>query len=101
MPTANPHSTRIPPRPETRHAPRSLLEVTEMQERYLQPHQARKREPTSFENLLGDSIERAFAAGIHDLAGLVDYLNQAGPTCPGGEPWTADAYQTLIARLGE
>ncbi len=72
-----------------------------MQERYLQPHQARKREPTSFENLLGDSIERAFAAGIHDLPGLVDYLNQAGPTCPGGEPWTADAYQTLIARLGE
>lgn len=82
-------------------AHRSALEVIEMQDRYLQPQQARKREPTSFENLLGDSIERAYGAGIHDLAGLVDYLNQAGPTCPGGQPWTEEAYRTLIARLGE
>lgn len=51
-------------------------------------------------NLLGDSIERAYAAGLHDLPGLLGYLNQAGPTCPGGGPWTEEAYKTLMARLG-
>ena len=29
--------------------------------RYLEPHQARMREPSQYENLLGDSIERAYA----------------------------------------
>lgn len=32
--------------------------------------------------------------------GLLGYLNQAGPTCPGGGPWTEEAYKTLMARLG-
>lgn len=72
-----------------------------MQDRYLVPLQTRDHEPTSFEDLLGDSIERAFAANIHDLAGLVHYLNQAGPTCPGGEPWTEDAYKKLMVELGK
>lgn len=65
-----------------------------MQDRYLEPHQARTREPNAFEDLLGDSIERAYAAGLHDLPGLLGYLNQAGPTCPGGGPWTEEAYKT-------
>ncbi|MGA1137659.1 MAG: recombinase-like helix-turn-helix domain-containing protein, partial [bacterium] len=30
---------------------------------YLDPHQARKRTPDDYENLLADSLERAFAAG--------------------------------------
>lgn len=51
-----------------------------MQDRYLELHQARTREPNAFEDLLGDSIERAYAAGLHDLPGLLGYLNQAGPT---------------------
>lgn len=72
-----------------------------MQDRYLNPHQARRRQPTSFEDLLGDSIERAYAAGIHDLPGLVVHLNRSGPSCPGGEPWTEDAYKALVARLAE
>ncbi len=36
--------------------------------RYLQPHQAQQRPPTSFEDLLGDALERAFASGITELA---------------------------------
>ena len=30
---------------------------------YLNPHQARDREPDDYQNLLGDAIERSFAAG--------------------------------------
>ncbi len=31
---------------------------------YIEPHQARKRPNTPFEELLGDSIERAFGNGL-------------------------------------
>ena len=63
-------------------------------------HQHRSAAPTAYESLLGDSIERAFAAGIHDLDGLVAYLNDAGPAGPNGQPWTAESYQREMARLG-
>ena len=69
-------------------------------DRYLQPHQARQRPPTNFEDLLGDAIERAFAQGIHDLPGLVSYLNQTGPAAENGQPWTESSYCALMARLG-
>lgn len=65
------------------------------------PHQARQRAPTTYEDLLGDSIERAFAAGIHDLPGLVDYLNASHSTTPDGAPWTVDNYAAVMARLGD
>jgi len=48
---------------------------------------------------LGDSIERAFAAGIQDLDGLVQYLNNAGPSGPNGQPWTPETYRQEMARL--
>lgn len=67
---------------------------------YNETHQSRSAEPTVFESLLGDSIERAYAQGIHDLEGLVAYLNQAGPSGPNGAPWTPETYTTEIARLG-
>ena len=35
-------------------------------DRYLEPHQARQRR-TLFEDLLGDSIERAFGEGVQTL----------------------------------
>ena len=41
--------------------------AAELPERYQQPHQARQRPPTSFEDLLGDAIERAFGNGITKL----------------------------------
>lgn len=63
-------------------------------------HQTRSAAPTAYESLLGDSIERAFAQGIHDLEGLVGYLNEAGPSGPNGQPWTTQSYQQEMARLG-
>jgi len=67
---------------------------------YNETHQSRSTEPTVFESLLGDSIERAFAQGIHDLEGLVAYLNQAGPGGPDGAAWTPETFSVEIARLG-
>ena len=67
---------------------------------YNETHQNRTAPPTAYESLLGDSIERAFAAGIHDLEALVNYLNTTGPAGPNGERWTAESYQREMARLG-
>jgi len=67
---------------------------------YNEVHQNRSTSPTSYESLLGDSIERAFAQGIHDLEGVVGYLNNAGPSAPNGQPWTGATYQQEMARLG-
>ena len=69
-------------------------------ERYLDPHQARPRKPTSYEDLLGDSIERAFAAGHWELEALLAYLNKAGPLGPKGQPWSTASYQSVIKTLG-
>jgi len=66
---------------------------------YNETHQNRSAAPTAYENLLGDAIERAFAAGIHDLDGLVRYLNETGQAGPDGQPWTAESYQREMARL--
>jgi hypothetical protein len=72
-----------------------------MMDRYLDPHQARRHVPTQYESLLGDAIERAYAAGTHDLAGLVAYLNRTGPGPQEGETWTEDVYKAQIARMAE
>lgn len=63
-------------------------------------NQHRQAEPTAYENLLGDAIERAFAAGIHDLEGIVRLLNDTGPSGPDGMPWTAAQLEAELARLG-
>ena len=67
---------------------------------YNETHQTRSAPPTAYESLLGDSIERAYAMGLHDLDGLVNYLNDAGPSGPNGQPWTPDSFQREMARLG-
>lgn len=69
-------------------------------DRYLQPHQARQRPATTYEDLLGDVIERAFADGVADLAGLVERLNDSGLSTPGGQRWTEALYEKEIAVLG-
>jgi len=70
------------------------------QDCYLNPHQARDREPDAYQNLLGDAIERCYAAGIHDLSGLVDGLNEARIPAPNGQPWTAELFVHEMKRLG-
>jgi hypothetical protein len=72
---------------------------TTMTDRYLDPHQARQRTPTTYEDLLGDAIERAFAAGIHDLPALVQSLNDSGLASPSGKAWTEAVYRQEIAAL--
>lgn len=67
---------------------------------YNEIHQNRSAPPTAYESLLGDSLERAFAQGIHDLDGMVGYLNSAGPTGPNGQPWTSASFSKELARLG-
>ncbi len=67
---------------------------------YLEPHQARTRKPTSYEDLLGDAIERAYAAGLHERDALLAYLNKSGPLGPDGQPWTPESFQSEMARLG-
>jgi len=70
-------------------------------DRYLEPHQARQRPQTTFEDLLGDAIERAFAEGAHTLPELVACLNRGGPSSENGEAWTEESFQALMARLGQ
>jgi hypothetical protein len=71
-----------------------------MSQPYLDPHQARDRAPDDYQNLLGDAIERAFAAGIHDLPGVVARLNEAGVPSPNGAGWTPELFQKEMKRLG-
>jgi hypothetical protein len=68
---------------------------------YLAPHQARKREPSQYETLLGDAIERAFGQGHWDLDALVSSLNQSGPFDADGALWTAQSFQAEIKRLSQ
>ncbi len=70
-------------------------------ERYFNPHQARVRPSTQFEDLLGDAIERAFGSGITELPALIDYLNKSGPMGPNGQPWTIQSYEKIIPTLGK
>ncbi len=67
---------------------------------YLNPHQARDRAPDDYQNLLGDAIESAYAAGIHDLSGLVARLNEVNVPAPNGRAWTAELFQNEMKRLG-
>jgi hypothetical protein len=69
---------------------------------YLQPHQARKSEPTVYENLFGDTIERAFGSGVETLEGLVEFLNQQGPEPQDASvTWTVDSLAAEFKRLGD
>lgn len=66
---------------------------------YVQPHQARTREPSQYEILLGDAMERAFGQGLWELDKLVGYLNQSGPLAPNGQTWTAESFSAELKRL--
>jgi hypothetical protein len=67
---------------------------------YHNPHQARTTPPTPYEDLLGDSIELAYAQGLHQAAGLVGYLNQCGPAAPNGVHWTEQMFAAEMKRFG-
>ena len=77
------------------------IPIHALPERFLDQHQARTRPPTTFEDLLGDAIERAFSAGHWELDALVTQLNKTGPLGPNGNLWTASSFQLTIKNLGE
>jgi hypothetical protein len=62
-------------------------------DRYLEPHQARERASTLFEDLLGDSIERAFGEGVQTLPELVAYINRSGPPARTASPGPKTAFR--------
>ena len=78
----------------------TTLPIHNLPPRYLQPHQARQRPQTSFEDLLGDALERAFGAGHWELDALISQLNKTGPMGPNGESWTVESFQTTLKNLG-
>ncbi len=71
---------------------------THLADRFLNPHQAQRRAPTSFEDLLGDAIERGFAAGHWELDALVNYLNASGSQALSGQPWTSASFAALMEK---
>ena len=66
---------------------------------YLNANQLRDHEPTTYENILADMIERAYAQGIHELAALVEFLNDAGSQDPGGQVWTEESFQKTLSEF--
>ena len=66
---------------------------------YLQPVQAGTSAPTPWDLKLAGAIEEVFGTGRHDLAGLVDGLNELGIPAPGGEQWTPEGFTIAIAEL--
>ena len=70
------------------------------QAQYLVINQSRDRNPTEYENLLSGAVELAYAAGVHDLEGLVARLNADCVPSPGGKPWTAALFESEMKRLG-
>lgn len=68
---------------------------------HVQPHQARRRAPTDYENLLGDALEAIFAAGIWDVEGVVARLNQDSIRTSTGGEWTVERFQAVMAELAE
>jgi hypothetical protein len=71
-----------------------------MQTQYLNPHQTREREPTDYENLLADGIEKAFAANLHDLPAICARLNEDCVPAPDGAMWTPELFEREMKRLG-
>ena len=45
------------------------------EDRYLVAHQTRDHEPTDYENLLAEGLERAYGRGIQELSEIVKDLN--------------------------
>ena len=66
---------------------------------YLAPRQALSREPTEYENKLGDALEAAFAAGAWEIKALVQKLNESGVHPPRGGAWTVTNFRDVIDEL--
>jgi hypothetical protein len=62
--------------------------------------QTRTREPTDYENRLGDALEQVFAGGADTLAEVVAGLNKLEFPDSAGRAWTEASFQDEMKRLG-
>ncbi|MFG1664338.1 recombinase-like helix-turn-helix domain-containing protein [Streptomyces sp. Y7] len=67
---------------------------------YLEPHQTRGHEPTSYELKLARTLEEIFTHDGHELADVVTGLNARQVRTPSGAPWTEETFRTEMQRLG-
>ena len=71
-----------------------------MSDQYIVVHQSRDREPTEYENLLADGLEKAFGNGATQIAQVVDGLIADAVPAPGGVEWTEELILSELKRLG-
>ena len=76
-----------------------LPEESRLPAPYVEPRQAQRRPPSDYENLLGDALEAAFAAGAWELEALVARLNADGMRAPDGREWTVANFESILERL--
>ena len=62
--------------------------------------QNRAAEPPTYENALGDALERAFSGGAESLEEVVAALNAEAFRTAEGNEWTAASFEAEMARLG-
>lgn len=67
---------------------------------YIVVHQSRDREPTEYENLLADGLEKAFGGGATQITQIVDQLIADAVPAPGGVEWTEELILSELKRLG-
>jgi hypothetical protein len=53
----------------------------------------------SYEDKLGDALEKLLEEGANDLEALSTGLNQLGVISPGGQRWTAESLAAEFKRL--
>ena len=68
---------------------------------YLEPKQSRDSEPTTYENMLADAIEKVYAEKIRELGPIVQRLNELGTVDLDGEPWTQESFVEVMRKLGK
>jgi hypothetical protein len=69
-------------------------------ELYREPRQAATRPATAWEDELGDMLEACFAAGIHDLDGIVARLGASRVRPTSGSVWTVESLLSVLCELG-
>ncbi|MFE4580272.1 recombinase-like helix-turn-helix domain-containing protein [Streptomyces chartreusis] len=67
---------------------------------YLEPHQTRGHEPTTYELKLARTLEEIFTHDGHELADVVAGLNARQVRTPSGAAWTEETFRTEMQRLG-
>lgn len=56
--------------------------------------------PSEYDRELAEALFTIMGKSVHDLAGIVAGLNQAGPKPKGGGTWTSELFQAELQRLG-